>query len=221
MKRRVRRGSSRRHVRRPGMKGDWVLLAVDHCGDPLNTEDACDAPAAVHVNSVLLIDANDLGAKQDSLTIMRIVGQIETRVQLTFSVAGLTAAGSGLVGFTICEGIYLTSIDDTGAIVQLDPAASIDMESDHWMWRRVNNISFAINSPAGPASGTAAQNVGDDRESRSIDIRVKRKLVQGDVIVYSAHCVRADSTLSTGGFGDFALSRKADQFFDLRGYVKF
>lgn len=211
-----RRLHGKRRARRPGMKGDWVVLAHTDCPVQLHDAQNCqpDEFTAANVDVFTLLDGGDLREKEDALTIVRQVGEIGVlwKVHLT---TGTTSSAS----LSICqinEHIVIGTTDDTGAVAVLDPRRDVTMESDCILWRRRSFVTMAL--PASGAGGFCS--VDEDTHeyaSGHLDLRVKRRLTQGTELFYAVGITEIHS------LGPLQQTDLASPFLvaDLRGYVKF
>lgn len=208
-----------KHTRRAGMKGDWLVLAHTLCpvvgpGVPQCTE--LPIPSSSDLIEAAFINADDLIAKEDALTIVRMVGEIHYGLSAFFD----DVAAPLQVAVTWDEGIYLQTTDANGVGISLDPRLSTDAELDTWLWRRRN---VAIFDTLGSTDGGGAKKeqwwTPQDYHAgmaAHLDLRVKRRMVRGQQLVYTAGC--AQSVV----FGVPALINVTSWMnFNMRGYVKF
>lgn len=216
-RRHLRRGASRK-------KKDWVILAHTDCLQEMPSALPCQAyafseqPDLVTTFSTSLINGADLTEKEDSLTIVRIVGEVEHLVQVVWDAGAGVTTPSTLV-FQIDEMIYKSTGGDIVGGGEYDPRFGVNMELDTILWRRRLLLVATLSNSA---SGTVLTDLGNGSESSPgmgphLDIRTMRKLKQGDELVYSAAALRslpfAGSTEATSVFWKAA--------FNLRGFVKF
>lgn len=205
------------------MKGDWIVMINDNCPTALTVE-PCDAPtlAGAEAGTFLLIDTADVGAKQDSLTCMRIVGDIHHACRVAYGGSLLTPGSFRGDRWILYEGIYKSMSDDLGAIVVLDPRASLDMESDQWMWRRTTMFHAGVFTNSGGTIRSFeqfdnGQEISSNGGGAHIDVVVKRKLSASDVLAYTAVVAEAPIIGTT----DITRSVSFEFWPQLRGYVKF
>lgn len=179
---RFRRKRRRPQVRK-GMHGDWVVGVDDNCFVPasigLCTDAQFSAPTAVS-----LIDTNDLIAKEDALTVVRVVGDIPM-----FASYMTLAESLGIQFFvlTIREGIYLSTVDSTGTAIDLDPRLPADMESDAWLYLRTRAFKFLYVNGGGTGVSAGFWQSGADYavgQNDHLDLRVKRRMKRGQELVY-------------------------------------
>lgn len=213
--RRHLRGKTRRGPR-PGMKGDWLVLAIDQCGQEVHITNSCTGtgPQVEATQSFTLIDSADLTAKQDGLTVVRIVGEIVTFGYNTWITSDNLTVGAIIMN----EGIYTSTTDGTGLDVRLDPGSPADGELDQWLWRR----RFAIGMDT--IGGVAKEQWGSNQDyaegmNAHLDIRVKRKLKQGTSLIYTSTAIWSPWLHSQDMPQENQMFYR--QFFNLRGYVKF
>jgi len=205
-----------KHTRRPGMKGDWVVLAHTLCpvvgpGIPQCTE--LPVPSSSDLIEAAFINANDLIEKEDALTIVRMVGEIHYGLSAQFD--GLITTSPSQHAVTWDEGIYLQTTDASGVGISLDPRLSTDAELDTWLWRRRNIAVFDAVGGAVKEQWWTNQDYASGMNAH-LDIRVKRKMVRGTQLVYTAGC--AQSIV----FGIPSLVTITSWMnFNMRGYVKF
>lgn len=200
------------------MKGDWLVLANGPCRVPGANLEVCNAITAANVSIFSLITAADLVAKEDALTVVRIVGTIDWQMAVKFTkVAGLV---SDVFSFTLFEGIYLATVNGAGgSVTVLDPRLTADLESDQWMWLRTRRFFFVV----GPADSGVWNCVGffegGQKAGDQVDIRVSRKLKAGNELIYcNAITTEAASSAVQAGVtiaSDFGFTPQ------LRGYIKF
>lgn len=207
------RARRRRHGprirRRPGMKGDWVVAAFARCGIPITAFPDCEAvPVTTDLVDFALIDDTDVAAKEDSLTVCRVVGEIHPMIFATWEIATPAA-----LEVTFYEGIYKTTVGDTTAVI-LDPRNDVDIGSDSWLWLRRRTATF-FTIGAGPklewwSPADYAEGMNDH-----IDLRVKRKINFGEELIYVC------GTTKHVFAGDLPFSLLGQLQFTLRAYVKF
>jgi len=229
-KRRPRRAAHNRATR----KGDWIILGDNACEDGIHLGDQnkCVATREDLIPSTLAftwIDDSDIEEKQDSLTIVRMVGEVINRCD--FTIGGTASIPNGMgIAVTACEGIYITSDDPNGDIQELIPGFRDDLELDNWLWlrKRVTLVQVggvAANGVVYSAGGFAGE--ADGARSPHLDIRVARKLKRGTELIYACTYYWEDITGFTGatpgviGGTGSNLSIKVGVQMQMRGYVKF
>lgn len=218
---RIRRRYSRGRSRRVTGKGDWVLGLKTNC--PVNTAytDAtqCDFEGSPpNPTAFSLIDSDDISEKQDSLTCVRIVGELNHVQSMVIPGADLSPWSLQLI---VAEGIYVSTTDGAGPpsdVIDLDPALSGDLELDQWLWLRKMPFTFMGFGGTG-STAHLWQGNGDYSGALNphIDIRVKRKLKRGQELIYAVSYRFHASNLivNTNTFATGTLNGQ------LRCYVKF
>lgn len=217
---RIRRRYSRGRSRRVTGKGDWVLGLKTNC--PVNTaylaSMQCDAEGSPpDPLAFSLIDSDDIAEKQDSLTCVRIVGEIN-------HVQSMVIPGSDVTPWSVqcivAEGIYVSTADggSPADVIDLDPALSGDLEMDQWLWLRKMPFTFMGFGGVGTTAHLWQGN-GDYSGALNphVDIRVKRKLKRGQELIYacSYRYHLSNLTISSEVFMTGTLNAQ------LRCYVKF
>ncbi len=107
----------------------------------------------------------------EQVTLVRIVGAVHM---------GLQASEAGDQARVLAWGIYIAGSGSAADMV-MDPTSSLDMQSEHWMHLRYKWANT-------DESGT---NTGIDRLADAVDIRVKRKVSEGDGIKLVSNCSAA------------------------------
>jgi len=219
------RRKGRKRPRANGMKGDWIFLMNNLCSDIIPNTDPCSALVVANTDQRFLIDSTDIDDKQDALTICRIVGEFCPLVNVVWDDS---ATGTVPRGFRASwhMGIYTSSVNHTsGDISQLDPANQVDLDSDRWLFLRTWLVTDL--GPVGETSGGVGatpmrtfwwtpQDYAENMNTH-LDIRVKRRLVEGDSLVMVNRLV-SEPRHGTDIVPDhFEASYRAS----LRGYVKF
>jgi len=211
----------RRHVRSsaPRMTGDWIALVHTLCPADVDVTDICTDPRSTTVSSFVMVDSTDLAAHSDTLTIMRMVGEINLVMHATWE-----SDERGYVHFVFDEMIYLTTEDmespPTTAV--MDPRLSAVMESDNIMWRRRRILTFFKGTVgegqkfewAGTQDYTAPL-------ADKIDLKVKRRVKKGDQIIYSIGAVNVVQASTSPVIGQLFSVINTNLWFNMRGYVKF
>lgn len=217
---RFRRKFRGKHTRRAGMKGDWLVLAHTLCpvvgpGIPQCTE--LPIPSSSDLIEAAFINADDLIAKEDALTIVRMVGEVHYGLSVIF---GESVTSPLQIAVTFDEGIYLQTTDASGVGISLDPRLSTDAELDTWLWRRRNVAVFDTLGPGGAGGEKEQWWTPQDYASgmnAHLDLRVKRRMVRGQQLVYTAGC--AQSVVFGVPTGLPVITSWMN--FNMRGYVKF
>lgn len=210
-----------RAVRRPGMRGDWVVGMDFNCPEEVSFANTCQAMAEdpPTPTDFSLIDSQDLLDKEDALTVVRIVGDVPMWVWcIDPAFVGIAAATC-----TIREGIYVAGADGalpTANVISLNPGVPGDVELDSWMWLRTRVFKFAAFQGGGGPGATVQFQSGQDYAPGSndhLDIRVKRRLKRGQELVYTACSFGHD----TSGFLAANGALRVQMQGHLRCYVKF
>lgn len=217
-----RRRMHRGHARKAGMKGDWLVLGHTDCLQLLGPVQQClnDEYTAAGVHEFALIDGVDLVAKQDSLTIVRMVGELAVLFTPTLAPGGTTPIVSVLV-LQQDEMIHKTSVGDGGSTALLDPRRELSGENDDILWRRRTHISSTL---AVPVSGIGLASIDYDQNEFSsphLDIRVKRRMVSGDVLLYSVAHTVVHFTSNVLNLNQALGTLNPQLSMNMRGYVKF
>lgn len=210
---RARRSGTKKH--------DWVLLFQTQV--PLVVpQTTYTAPNAVLPLQIALLDDQDLQDKQDSLTIVRTVGEIQVMSNMV-----VTVANPLQIVISVFEGIYIAS-DSAATTAQFDPTLAGDVDRDNWLWLRTTRH---IHDSVG--GGVIRETFFNNNDyfaglSPHLDIRVMRKLTRGTELVY---CVKAlVPTLNQTGVADGLLmgtvpagnfTAQAFVMGAIRGLVKF
>jgi len=197
---RIRRRRSRTpHRRKPGMKGDWIIGASENCstGIPQRACSSSDIPTPLAFS---LIDSQDLLDKEDKLTVVRTVGEI---YRSFFVETGPGASGTDFwcAQMTVHEGIYVAGSDGglpTATVIQLDPSVPQDLELDTWMWIRHTSIICSNLSSTGGSFVSGEPGDGTEPLGAHIDLRVKRRLIRGEELVYVVSCTTETHVAQTG-----------------------
>lgn len=174
------------------MKKDWVLLLNERCPNFI-IPDPCDgAMDPLNVSYFLMLDTADLSEKQDSLTIVRCVGEIDLGVVMT----GDSGTTSGRLDAYVktYESIFVSSLDQSDTdFVPLDPRELVSFEDDRQLWRRTGTSVLQVILP----QTNVLQFVGyPNRADSHIDIRVSRKLKRGEGLLY---CFASTISLTLNG----------------------
>lgn len=205
-----------KHARKPGMKGDWLVLAHSGCPVLGPTPQDCQDEADINdVFEIAFLNSADLIEKEDSMTIVRQVGEIQHFMFTLFEEGSVPSNTLVDFLFTIDEGIYLSTVNASGITTPLDPRTSADAELDSWLWRRRLLVNFdALNAPKEQWWSN-----GDywGPMSPHLDIRSKRKLVRGNELIYC--CGTTFSRIGAVATGTIVTGHRIS--FNMRGYVKF
>lgn len=228
MKFRAKMRSHRRHS--PRKKGDWIILSSLPCSQPVMAPAACDdaqvqdGTETAGVTFTLLVSPADIAEKEDSLTIVRIVGEL-THVVKFNDPAFTHTLGDYCVMTRVDEHIYKSTNEIDGSVTALDPRAEVSLEDDSILWRRT---SFYTWENITTLTSQALFNIMryETRADEHVDIRVSRKLSQGEVLIHAIACTVQILAQPIGGGADLTVAdvisaTGVDCFFALRGYTKF
>lgn len=220
---RRRRGISRR----PGMKGDWVTLLKTECPFSGQNPNPCDtAPESLLEDTISLIDDQDVQEKQDSLTIVRMVGALNPVLFASYEVTAPLSSPVG--GIIAChEGIY-KSADGGLTDTILNPYNPGDFERDNWLWLRETAFNLVIGGDTGGFDNfvlAGGAGTTSPPSSPQFDVRVKRRLSFGENLLY-CWCWTVQLTLVPAAQGGSLPTSVLPTFANkltgaLRGYVKF
>lgn len=210
------------------MKGDWIVLAHNNCDELQNVQLHCDAERGDFLGTekaFTFIDETDLEAKQDSLTIVRMVGEITTHLSVLFT-GGTGGIPHGLaIMVTLDQGIYLAGEDPDGNATELIPSVDPDVQLDNWLWLR--RATLVAECPPVAANGVVFNNGAFDADpgpmtDRHVDLRAKRRMRRGQSLVYTQTVFWQNV-----GFGidnpvlGTNFTAVVGLNFQMRGYVKF
>lgn len=212
-----------RRARRPGMKGDWIVLAHTACPFDANIAISCDSSSPNDaLNTIALVDSNDIHDKQDHLTIVRMVGELNPTLILRYEIAA--PGPNPLQGVLRCdEGIYVAGADDNSTGGELNPYVETDWSQDKWLWLRTQLFFPTIPTATdGFQTFVAVAGFGASLPASQpgFDVRVKRKLEFGDNLNYSWTWTATPNLLGSFATGT-SLVQNSIMNASLRGYVKF
>lgn len=211
----------RRRLRSSGAqprKKDWFVLAQTECPQIMPQPVACasfNAPDLNTVFSAAFIDGQDLLSHTDAMTIHRQVGEITHLVGFLWEkpLGGDAKAGAFVV--QVDEMIYLATGGDASQSGELDPRIDVNAESDQIMWRRRTCYTSFLERDSSVTVVTLAAN-NEPVSNAHLDIRVKRRVKQGEELIYSAGALSFPSVfLGTSPTIEWATS------FNMRGFCKF
>jgi hypothetical protein len=168
------------------------------------------------VTTFALLDHTDMAEKQDSLTIVRMVGEIIHKVR--FGPFELGEGGDYSQSVRLDEAIYLATTDDLQEVLAVDPTIDTSYENHNILWRRNSLYSSRAQVTAGSVFFDEARY--ETRADEHLDIRVMRKLKEGDNLLYS-YCGVWDTFGPVGGTTPITLDPTIESRFAMRGYVKF
>jgi len=153
-RRRIARARSRRGPRR---LTDWI-----GGGSALETE----FPVTAVPQAYSLIDLQDLDEHVDRMTVIRIRGEITFTRQVTdaqeFAI--------------ICWGVAIQTTNSLENLIQLNPAAFDDQDSEDWLWR-----GSAVLAPQGVPVGSRSY-ANATNGLIEVDIKAQRKM-EGEQIL--------------------------------------
>lgn len=192
-----RRRSFARRPRSMGSKRmDWVP-ATNVCGVPVDLVDCVDGvvPAGSPTFEYSLLAAQDVIDHTDKLTVLRVVGNIG----FVFDppLVGSTNIVDSKASITIMEGVYVADTDDAGSFLVHNAALGADAEAS-WMWRNMRILSVHDMIDLSPAVGATVTRSVLTTDVVHVDIPVKRKLGDRNLLLYTCTAINNSPQSSHG-----------------------